>query len=76
MTIKQKISFTGLLLFLMIFSIPIQQNYFKPSHEELKISTPRLKPAGFWNNFTFIHITNLNWTVANETDWCSGSGTW
>ena len=35
-----------------------------------------LKQADFWNNFTYIYITNLNWTIANETDWCSGSGTW
>ena len=76
MTIKKKNSFACLLLFLMIFSIPIHHNYFEPAHGELKIRTPSLKPAGFWNNFTFIHITNLNWTVANETDWCSGSGTW
>ncbi|MHA2283825.1 MAG: right-handed parallel beta-helix repeat-containing protein [Promethearchaeota archaeon] len=79
MTIKVKNSFAFLMLFLMIFSIPIHNNinhYFEPAHEELKLIPPYLKLAGFWNNFTFIHITNLNWTIANETDWCSGSGTW
>ena len=76
MTIKMKSRIACLMLFLMVFSIPMTHKYFEPAHEELKIRTPSLKPAGFWNNFTFIHITNLNWTVANETDWCSGSGTW
>lgn len=76
MTIKMKNRLVCLMLFLMIFSISIHYNYFEPAQEELKIRTPSLKPAGFWNNFTFIHITNLNWTIANETDWCSGSGTW
>ncbi|MFX0041115.1 MAG: hypothetical protein ACFFAB_17380, partial [Candidatus Heimdallarchaeota archaeon] len=69
-----KKSFACLMLFLMIFLIPIHHNYSEPTHEELKIRTTSLKPAGFWNNFTYIHITNLNWTIANETDWCSGSG--
>jgi len=34
-----------------------------------------VKGAGDWSNFTYIHI-NGNWTIANETEWCSGSGTW
>ena len=34
-----------------------------------------LKTSGFWSNFTYIHIKG-NWTVANETTWCKGSGTW
>ncbi|MHA1931680.1 MAG: right-handed parallel beta-helix repeat-containing protein [Promethearchaeota archaeon] len=76
MTTKMKTRFAWLMLFLMIFSIPIIHNYFEPTHEESKIRAPSLKPAGFWNNFTYIHITNLNWTIANETEWCSGSGTW
>ena len=71
-----KIRFACLMLFLMVFSIPVYYNYFDPTSEELKIRTPGLKPAEFWNNITSIHITNLNWTIANATDWCSGSGTW
>ena len=52
------------------------KNCIETAQEDLKIRTPNLKQAGFWNNFTFIHVTNLNWTIANESDWCSGSGTW
>ena len=79
MKIKRKYIFTFLMLFLVIFSISAQNN-FKSGNEtaqENLIQKPfNLKTAGFWNNFTFIHITDLNWTVANENDWCSGSGTW
>jgi len=35
-----------------------------------------IKTSGFWNNFTFIHITGANWSIAEGYDWCSGSGTW
>jgi len=52
------------------------ENFVETAQEHLRIREFHLKPAGFWNNFTFIHITGLNWTLANETDWCSGSGTW
>jgi len=63
----------------MIFSISTQtnvKNSIETTQEDFKIKKTHLKTSGFWNNFTFIHVTNLNWTVANETDWCSGSGTW
>jgi len=79
MKIKMKHIFTFLMLFLIIFSISTQNNVkngIETAQEDLKDRPSNLKQAGFWNNFTFIHITNLNWTVANETDWCSGSGTW
>ena len=71
--------FAFLMVFLIIFSISIQNNsnnYNGTVQKDLKIDTFNLKSSGFWNNFTFIHITNLNWTIANNTDWCSGSGTW
>ena len=69
------------MLFLLIFSISsifnnkntIESELSKKSNESL---TNSLRSAGFWNNFTFIHITNLNWTIANESDWCSGKGSW
>ncbi|TET61278.1 MAG: hypothetical protein E3J52_01825, partial [Promethearchaeota archaeon] len=79
MKIKMRNIFAFLMLFLIIFSISAQynmKNCIETAQEDLKIRTPNLKQAGFWNNFTFIHITNLNWTIANESDWCSGSGTW
>ncbi|MHA1477292.1 MAG: hypothetical protein ACTSPU_03745, partial [Promethearchaeota archaeon] len=79
MKIKMKHIFTFLMLFLIIFAISTQNNVkngIETAQEDLKDRPYDLKQAGFWNNFTFIHITNLNWTVANETDWCSGSGTW
>ncbi|MFW9824873.1 MAG: hypothetical protein ACFFE4_18170 [Candidatus Thorarchaeota archaeon] len=50
--------------------------YFEPAHKKTKTTTLSLKPAGFWNNFTYIYITNLNWTITNENNWCNGTGTW
>jgi len=79
MKIRMKHIFTFLMLFLIIFSISIQnntKNSIETTQENLQNGTTNLKQAGFWNNLTFIHITNLNWTVANNTEWCSGSGTW
>ena len=76
---KTKHIFTFLTLFLVILSMSTQtnvKNSIEPSQEDTKDGITNLKQAGFWSNFTFIHITNLNWTVANSTDWCSGSGTW
>jgi len=79
MKIKMRDIFAFLMLFLIVFSMSTQNNMkssIETAQEDLEIRTFTLKQAGFWNNFTYIHITNLNWTVANETDWCSGSGTW
>lgn len=79
MKIKKRITFTCLMLFLVISAISIQNNFqnsVDTPKEDLNIRPRELRNAGFWNNFTFIHITDANWTVANETDWCSGSGTW
>jgi parallel beta-helix repeat protein len=63
----------------MVFSISTQttlNNNNETTHEDLINSIFDLRCAGFWNNFTFIHINNLNWTTASSYDWCSGSGTW
>jgi len=79
MKIKMKNIFAFLMLFLILFSISNlnnMNNYNETVQEDLIIRKFNLKSSGFWNNFTFIHVTNLNWTIANETDWCSGSGTW
>ncbi|MFX0010529.1 MAG: nitrous oxide reductase family maturation protein NosD, partial [Candidatus Hermodarchaeota archaeon] len=76
---EKRYVFTCLMLILIVFSIAIQNNiksFDETTQADLRGNIYNLKNAGFWNNFTFIHITNLNWTVANETDWCSGSGTW
>ena len=35
-----------------------------------------LGASGFWTNFTYIHITGSNWTVAKNYAWCRGDGTW
>ncbi|MFW9784598.1 MAG: NosD domain-containing protein [Candidatus Heimdallarchaeota archaeon] len=71
--------FTFIILFLMIFSIYSQINRYNTTEitqEGLKDKVKNLKQAEYWNNFTFIHLTGSNWTIANETEWCSGSGTW
>ena len=79
MKIEKSIIFTCFMLFLLIFTVSNQINIndnHETTQEDQQNRATNLKRAGFWNNFTFIHITNLNWTTANETDWCSGSGTW
>ncbi len=35
-----------------------------------------LKQSDDWSNFTYIHITGLNWSVAASYDWCNGDGSW
>ncbi len=32
------------------------------------------KQSGYWDNFSFIHITGSNWSTAASYEWCSGSG--
>ncbi|MFX1461230.1 MAG: NosD domain-containing protein, partial [Promethearchaeota archaeon] len=79
MKVKSRNIFIFLVLFLIIFPISTQNNIknsIETVREDLKVRLFNLKPAGFWNNFTFIYITGLNWTIANQSDWCSGSGTW
>ncbi|MFW9819694.1 MAG: NosD domain-containing protein [Candidatus Thorarchaeota archaeon] len=79
MKTKMKLGFAFIMLFLIIISISSQikiLNYIETTNEDLEIRRFNLKQAGFWNNFTYIHITGLNWTIASETDWCSGLGTW
>jgi parallel beta-helix repeat protein len=79
MKIKMKTILAFLTLVLIIFSISAQINMIngsEPAQEDIKSRTSNLKQAGFWNNFTFIHITSSNWTTANQSEWCSGSGTW
>jgi parallel beta-helix repeat protein len=34
------------------------------------------KSSDFWSNFTYIHITDLNWSIAASYDWCSGNGSY
>ncbi|MFX0007010.1 MAG: nitrous oxide reductase family maturation protein NosD [Candidatus Hermodarchaeota archaeon] len=79
MKIKLKNVIAFLLLFFVVFSISTQiniKNCNEPTQGEIGIRRLNLKQAGSWNNFTFIHFTDLNWTVASNYDWCSGSGTW
>jgi parallel beta-helix repeat protein len=79
MKTKWKTLFTFLMLFLIVFTISTHiniKNHIDTTHEDLSSRTLNLKKAGFWDNFTFIHITDSNWTIANQSDWCSGSGTW
>ena len=67
------------MLFLLIFSIATRINTQGSSgivKENVNTDLYNLKQAGFWNNFTFIHITGSNWTTVKTNDWCSGTGTW
>ncbi|MFX0077313.1 MAG: nitrous oxide reductase family maturation protein NosD, partial [Candidatus Hermodarchaeota archaeon] len=79
MKIEKRTTFTCLILVLIIFSMSIQNNDKNSddlTRQSLNIRPSDLRSAGFWNNFTFIHITDLNWTTASSYDWCAGSGTW
>jgi parallel beta-helix repeat protein len=67
------------MFFVLIFSISSNinlPNSNETTQRDLIYRRTNLKPAKYWNNFTFIHITDLNWTIANESSWCSGSGKW
>ncbi len=33
-----------------------------------------IKGADTWTNFTYLHLTDANWSVAAGFDWCSGNG--
>jgi len=42
----------------------------------LEIDRPiEVKTSGYWTNFTYIHILGTNWSIAEQYDWCPGSGT-
>ena len=34
-----------------------------------------LKTSDSWSNFSYIHITGANWSIAAGYEWCTGSGT-
>lgn len=62
-------------LIFLLLSSQLSIRYWNGTNQDnIEIKQITIKSAGFWNNFTFIHITNLNWTDANQTEWCSGSG--
>ena len=68
--------FLILILGLIFLSLSYQiQNWNRDLQDSIETEQFSIVSSGFWSNFTFIHITNLNWTDANQTDWCSGSGT-
>ncbi|TFF95069.1 MAG: hypothetical protein EU547_07940, partial [Promethearchaeota archaeon] len=75
----KRISSKLIILFLIFAAILTQNSIISwndnGSHD-LKVPNDNLNTADFWNNLTFIHITGLNWTLAEGEDWCSGSGTW
>ena len=65
-------SFIFFMLFLLIFSIATRINTQGSSgivKEDVNTDLYNLKQAGFWNNFTFIHITGSNWTTVKTNDW-------
>ncbi len=75
---------TSLLLILTICGflsllLPNFNDYFR-ANQEVNANSEDIfaqpNPSGYWNNFTFIHITGSNWTTAANYDWCSGKGTW
>jgi len=77
---KLKMGIVFLIVCISIGTISIQ-NKLNNQNETIvqkyvNIKNPDVETAGFWNNFTFIHITNLNWTSTGEKEWCSGAGTW
>lgn len=72
--------FLGFLIIISNISIqnsPIIDNTLEKNSENREIDNVfQLHQSSYWNNFTFIHITNDNWSVAAGYEWCSGSGSW
>jgi parallel beta-helix repeat protein len=63
-------------LTLIIGIFPIISNFDLISGEKPAIIFQNPKNAGYWTNFTYIHITGSNWSTAAGYDWCSGNGSW
>jgi len=75
---KAKSVFTVLIILLglsSIFSNNLQLSSInnEETHDDNNLNDVR--SSGYWNNFTFIHITGDNWSVAAGYDWVSGLGT-
>jgi parallel beta-helix repeat protein len=71
------------LFFLLLFisNIDVLHNRNVNTNEtnmenELIEDLPIVKSSGYWNNFSYIHITGSNWSTAASYDWCSGNGSW
>ncbi len=82
---RKKIIFLGVLtIFLTISVITSNINFnslrsnqvLNETIENNGNSILTIKSAGFWSNFSYIHITGSNWTIAASYEWCRGSGTW
>ena len=72
-----KLIFLSIFFIILIFIIPAR-NEFKETTQNLNSKIDmNLNPlsSDSWSNFTFIHITNLNWSIAETYDWCQGNGT-
>ncbi len=63
-----------ILFFVVLFQ---NDNQFAPESKKLEIENKSgIKQSDSWSNFTYIHITDSNWSVAANYDWCKGNGTW
>jgi parallel beta-helix repeat protein len=45
-------------------------------HKDFLNDLKNLKTSGYWSNFTYIHITDLNWSTAAGYEWCTGDGSY
>lgn len=70
--------FFGLLLFLILFTETDEVIKSKEidSCSEAIVNDFNLKNSYSWNNFTFIHIKNGNWSNGVSWGWIKGTGSW
>ena len=64
-----------LIMFCGLFYL-IPSNTINSQNLQDYTSDLEIKSAGYWTNFSYIHITNLNWSTAASYDWCTGDGSW
>ena len=43
--------------------------------DENSLKNPQMSKS-WWDNFTFIHLTEANWSIAASYEWCRGDGSW
>jgi len=79
--IQNKMIFITFLIFIMFLSYNKINDDTSDSYEESRrnnINPPifEIETSGSWSNFTFIHITGSNWSIAEGYDWVLGDGSW
>ncbi len=72
---KKKFVIVVLLVFCGYFYL-LPTNTMNSQNRPVNLESFEIKSAGYWTNFSYIHITDLNWSTAESYDWVSGDGSW